>query len=62
MSDPRGPFRTVRAVERTPSANLTTFRECGHTANLNPTMNPAKPGDQVRCFECRKNERQAAHA
>lgn len=50
--DPRGPFRTVERVEQTPSANRTTFRECGHVSDLNPSMAPAKPGEQVRCFQC----------
>lgn len=50
--DPRGPLRTVVSVELTKSGNLTRFAECNHAAALNPTMAAAKPGEQVRCFEC----------
>jgi hypothetical protein len=50
--DPRGPFRTVQSVEQKPDANHTRFVECVHVARLNPSMQAARPGDKVRCYQC----------
>lgn len=51
-ADPRGPFRTIRSVEWTPTGNLVTFDECGHVGEKNATMT-FKVGYQDRCFDCR---------
>jgi hypothetical protein len=53
--DPRGPFRTVASVERTPEAHLVRFVECDHIARQNPTMMAPREGEQCRCFHCRSN-------
>lgn len=50
-TDPRGPLRTVDAVERTPAANLVTFAECGHVGPKNATM-MVRVGERVRCYDC----------
>lgn len=50
-TDPRGPLRTVKAVESTPEVHLVTFEECEHTAQL--TRHAwTSPGDRWRCFHC----------
>jgi hypothetical protein len=45
--DPRGPYRTVIAVESTPEA-----KECDHVACLTRHFTAPRIGEQVRCFHC----------
>ena len=52
--DPRGPVRTIVAVERYPD-RTDLLLSCGHTGRFNQTFT-YKVGREVRCFTCRKEE------
>lgn len=52
MSDPRGPYRTVLAVETTTSAHLVSL-DCGHVAEQVTHMTPPLVGNQVHCIRCK---------
>lgn len=54
-TDPRGPLRTISAVEWTPTAYVVAFEECGHTAHLNATM-AVKVGERAHCLTCRDTD------
>jgi len=49
-SDPRGPLRTIKAVEETPSATLLTL-DCGHV-NAHAQHFSYRIGDSCHCFAC----------
>lgn len=48
--DPRGPLRTIVAVQRESYAALVTL-SCGHVNELNQIYS-YKIGEDVRCFTC----------
>lgn len=55
-SDPRGPLRTVQAVEspspsRSRAVHRVTF-ECGHVGEKSATQAPPRVGEQSRCLRC----------
>lgn len=52
MPDPRGPLRTVVAVQATPATYLTTMGPCGHVARLTRHFAAPRVGEQLRCFQC----------
>lgn len=49
--DPRGPLRTVLAVEERTDTTLVTLI-CGHVGHFNQTWR-YRVGDEHRCFACR---------
>jgi hypothetical protein len=51
--DPRGPFRTVAAVEATPQVYRVTFAECGHVGLKTRHFAAPVSGERVRCHDCR---------
>lgn len=50
--DPRGPDRTIVAVEPTASETRVTL-DCGHIGHANQIYS-YRIGDTYRCFACRK--------
>ena len=52
--DPRGPTRTIVAVERRPD-RTDLLLSCGHTGRFNQTFH-YKVGSDTRCFACREKE------
>lgn len=51
MSDPRGPRRTIKTAEFTPTGYVLTYEECDHVGSGNATM-VHRAGDESRCFSC----------
>lgn len=49
-SDPRGPVRTITAIEERTDATLLTL-DCGHVGRFNQIFH-YKLGNPVRCHEC----------
>ncbi len=52
MADPRGPIRTIIAVEKLTDAALVQL-SCGHVRRFNPIFH-YKVGSDARCLECLK--------
>ena len=52
--DPRGPIRTIAAVEKRPNVALVTL-SCGHVGHFNPVYRYTINAD-ARCMECLKKE------
>lgn len=51
-TDPRGPVRTIEAVEATPSGTFLLL-SCAHVVEHNQIYT-YRVGDSSRCFTCRK--------
>jgi hypothetical protein len=56
MNDPRGPMRTILAVDSQSSVALVKL-DCGHIAECNPIFHYVV-GESLHCFNCGKEERE----